>query len=50
MFALHELQGQMNDLQLTVDELVAASRSNPGPSNAPADAGTTQAREPERDD
>ena len=47
LFAIHELQGQLNDLQLTVDELVAASRSKQ--SDAPAEAGPTHAREPERD-
>jgi hypothetical protein len=50
LFAIHELQGQLNDLQLTVDEFIARSRSNPADqSSAPADAGTTNAREPERD-
>ncbi len=61
LFALHELQGQLNDLQLTVDKLVAASQSSPvAPTAAseahashqpdtPAEAGTAHATQPERD-
>ncbi len=49
LFAIHELQGPLNSLQLTVDEFIAQSRSNPAPSDTPAEAGTTHAREPERD-
>jgi hypothetical protein len=61
LFALHEMQGQLNDLQLTVDALVA--RSEPGAAASAAQtrtspdyqtdpheqAGTAHAREPERD-
>ena len=54
LFALHELQGQLNDLQLTVDSLAAAISSAPDANanyqkDTPAGAGTAHGTEPERD-
>ncbi|MGD8324300.1 MAG: hypothetical protein PVF50_08030 [Gammaproteobacteria bacterium] len=47
LFTLHELQGQLNDLQLTVDRLLVAQRNagGPAPVKGAADAGNDTAAE-----